>query len=77
MNANNNVRREKKKRDEADSPSLKNNRSKSTGSRVCALILEDVNYKIGTTTKGCEEYEKIGSGWVHLRLFLTCGHVHT
>jgi len=26
-------------------------------------------------TKGCEECEKIGSDWVHLRLCLTCGHV--
>ena len=26
-------------------------------------------------TKGCEECEKIGSYWVHLRLCLTCGHV--
>ena len=24
---------------------------------------------------GCEECEKIGSDWVHLRLCLTCGHV--
>ena len=26
-------------------------------------------------TKGCEECEKIGSDWVHLRLCLSCGHV--
>jgi uncharacterized UBP type Zn finger protein len=26
-------------------------------------------------TKGCEECEKIGSQWVHLRLCLVCGHV--
>src|SRR5262249_35277520 len=26
-------------------------------------------------TKGCEECLKIGSGWVHLRLCLTCGKV--
>ena len=24
---------------------------------------------------GCEECLRIGSGWVHLRLCLTCGHV--
>ncbi|MGH7434280.1 MAG: UBP-type zinc finger domain-containing protein [Polyangiaceae bacterium] len=24
---------------------------------------------------GCEECLKIGSGWVHLRICLTCGHV--
>lgn len=27
------------------------------------------------TPDGCEECLKIGSGWVHLRLCLTCGHV--
>jgi hypothetical protein len=27
------------------------------------------------TPEGCEECLKIGSGWVHLRLCLTCGHV--
>lgn len=26
-------------------------------------------------TEVCEECEKIGSDWVHLRLCLTCGHV--
>ncbi len=33
----------------------------------------DVNIK--GNTKGCEECEKIGSDWVHLRLCLSCGHV--
>lgn len=27
------------------------------------------------TPQGCEECLQIGSGWVHLRLCLTCGHV--
>jgi hypothetical protein len=27
------------------------------------------------TPQGCEECLAIGSGWVHLRLCLTCGHV--
>jgi len=27
------------------------------------------------SSKGCEECLKIGSGWVHLRLCETCGHV--
>ena len=27
------------------------------------------------TPKGCEECLQTGSGWVHLRLCLTCGHV--
>ena len=26
-------------------------------------------------TRGCEECLKMGSGWVHLRLCLSCGHV--
>lgn len=34
-----------------------------------------VNPKIRGNTEGCEECEKIGSDWVHLRLCLTCGHV--
>jgi uncharacterized UBP type Zn finger protein len=27
------------------------------------------------TPRGCEECLRIGSGWVHLRLCLECGHV--
>ena len=27
------------------------------------------------TPQGCEECLSVGSGWVHLRLCLTCGHV--
>ena len=27
------------------------------------------------TSRGCEDCLRIGSGWVHLRLCLTCGHV--
>ena len=34
-----------------------------------------VNPEIHGSTKGCEECEKTGSQWVHLRLCLTCGHV--
>jgi uncharacterized UBP type Zn finger protein len=37
--------------------------------------LQQVNQNIKSNTKGCEECEKIGSDWVHLRLCLTCGHV--
>jgi len=36
--------------------------------------LSKVNENIKGITKGCEECEKIGSDWVHLRL-LSCGHV--
>lgn len=37
--------------------------------------MNNVNQNIKGNTKGCEECEKIGSDWVHLRLCLTCGHV--
>lgn len=43
-------------------------------SNTC-LHLEQVDEKIKGKTKGCEECEKIGSSWVHLRLCLSCGHV--
>jgi len=26
-------------------------------------------------TKGCEECEKTGDSWVHLRMCLNCGHI--
>jgi hypothetical protein len=29
----------------------------------------------GRKIKGCEESEKMGSGWVHFQLCLSCGHV--
>ena len=34
-----------------------------------------VNENIKGNTKGCEECEKTGSEWVHLRLCLSCGHM--
>ena len=38
--------------------------------------LQQVNQNIkAKTPNGCEECLKMGSGWVHLRLCLTCGHV--
>ena len=37
--------------------------------------ISQVNENINGNTKGCEECEKIGSDWVHLRLCLSCGHV--
>ena len=30
---------------------------------------------VAPRTRGCEECLKMGSGWVHLRLCLSCGHV--
>jgi uncharacterized UBP type Zn finger protein len=32
-------------------------------------------YGVQFFSKGCEECLQIGSDWVHLRLYLTCGHV--
>ena len=32
-------------------------------------------YVIPRSPQGCEECLRQGSGWVHLRLCLTCGHV--
>ena len=43
-------------------------------STSCAHLAQ-VNQNIDGKTKGCEECEKSGSDWVHLRLCLTCGHV--
>jgi uncharacterized UBP type Zn finger protein len=37
--------------------------------------LDQVRDVAPRTPQGCEECLKIGSGWVHLRLCLTCGHV--
>ena len=37
--------------------------------------LEQVNLGVEAKTKGCEECEKIGDTWVHLRLRSSCGHV--
>ena len=32
-------------------------------------------HEVTPSTQGCEECLKSGSGWVHLRLCLICGHV--
>jgi len=37
--------------------------------------MNKVDQNVNGNTEGCEECEKIGSDWVHLRLCLTCGHV--
>ena len=43
--------------------------------KICTH-LKHVNQNIkAKTPNGCEECLKMGSGWVHLRLCLTCGHV--
>jgi uncharacterized UBP type Zn finger protein len=41
---------------------------------VCGHLAEvDKHHKPNAT--GCEECIKMGDGWVHLRVCLTCGHV--
>ena len=42
--------------------------------RTCSH-LKQANLETQARTKGCEECEKIGDGWVALRLCLSCGHV--
>jgi len=32
-------------------------------------------HEVTPSAEGCEECLRIGSGWVHLRICLTCGHV--
>jgi uncharacterized UBP type Zn finger protein len=39
----------------------------------CGHLKEIQN--VAPRTRGCEECEKMGDVWVHLRLCLTCGHV--
>jgi len=48
---------------------------KSADNSLCRHF-EQVNQRIKPMTpNGCEECLQIGSGWVHLRLCLSCGHV--
>ena len=42
--------------------------------KPCSHI-KQVNLDAEANTKGCEECEKTGDDWVHLRLCLSCGHV--
>jgi uncharacterized UBP type Zn finger protein len=47
----------------------------SAGPEVCEHLSAS-EYRVSpSTTEGCEECLKIGSGWVHLRMCLTCGKV--
>jgi uncharacterized UBP type Zn finger protein len=42
----------------------------------CAHVTADTPTKVPRPPKGCEECMKIGSGWVHLRICLTCMKVN-
>jgi uncharacterized UBP type Zn finger protein len=44
-------------------------------SKECVHLAQVNLNKSEGNTQGCEECEKMGSDWVHLRLCLTCGHV--
>jgi hypothetical protein len=55
-------------------PKLNNLQFLFTLMKACGH-LEQVDLEVEGNTKGCEDCEKIGSDWVHLRLCLTCGHV--
>jgi uncharacterized UBP type Zn finger protein len=46
-----------------------------TRKAATCVHISGVSQQIRGNTKGCEECEKMGSSWVHLRLCLTCGHV--
>lgn len=35
----------------------------------------DQIHEVRPSANGCEDCLKIGDGWVHLRICLTCGHV--
>src|SRR2546430_17051630 len=37
--------------------------------------VSQVRHVVPSTTMGCEDCLREGTGWVHLRLCLTCGHV--
>ncbi len=41
----------------------------------CEHVTPAMPREVQRPTPGCEECLKIGSGWVHLRICLTCGHV--
>lgn len=44
-------------------------------SHPCEHVTDAMPRAVNRPTPGCEECLKIGSGWVHLRICLTCGHV--
>ena len=47
---------------------------KTGGNTICNHI-QTASKEVQGNTEGCEDCEKIGSTWVHLRLCLECGHV--
>jgi uncharacterized UBP type Zn finger protein len=47
---------------------------KTGGNTICSHI-QTASEEVQGNPEGCEDCEKIGSTWVHLRLCLECGHV--
>jgi uncharacterized UBP type Zn finger protein len=46
-----------------------------TGGNATCNHIQTASEEVQGNTEGCEDCEKIGSTWVHLRLCLECGHV--
>ena len=44
-------------------------------SNPCPHVTPKTPRHVHRPTAGCKECLEIGSGWVHLRICLTCGHV--
>ena len=44
-------------------------------SEPCAHVTRSMPREVHRPAPGCEECLRIGSGWVHLRICLSCGHV--
>ena len=46
-----------------------------TGAPICAHLDQIEVTELPEPVAGCEECLKIGSGWVHLRMCMTCGKI--
>jgi hypothetical protein len=42
---------------------------------VCSHLDQIAVIELPTSIRGCEECLKIGSGWVHLRMCMSCGKI--
>ena len=46
-----------------------------TASAICAHLDQISVTELPASIEGCEECLKVGSGWVHLRMCMTCGKI--
>jgi hypothetical protein len=46
-----------------------------TAEPICAHLDQIQRTELPVPIEGCEECLKIGSGWVHLRMCMTCGKI--